>query len=658
MNEDKMPGISIIIPSYNGRALLAENLPHILRECGAYPGPTELIVVDDGGSDDTGELLKRDFPAVKPLRLPVNGGFSRAVNSGARAAAHPLIFLLNNDVRVTPGALAALSSGFSSPDVFAVQARMVSDPAATEADYVGRVASVWGILKYQYRRETLGAVPVAADLVSAGAAMFDRDKFLALGALDEAFSPFYFEDLDLSIRARKVNWRLLYHPGAVVLHLHAGSTVRSNYSEFRYKFIHRRNYFLFLFRYSAPLSLPLLAPYALFRTFSGGPAELAGFFGALWRAARLVFSPASGVKGNVLYLDAPLERPGGGQLSLLNILKSLGGRRPYVILSRESEIMGELRALGIPHLIARPRKLFFLAFCLEAWRGLSLTRPEIVHCNTGTCFFAFVFAVLARLRGIPFIWHNRVLETAGVKDRILAALADRVVVISDAVGEKFKRLAPSKVIKLENAVDVEEFRPAPPSAQFRNELGLPAGRPLVGVFSRLEKWKGHELFFAAVKKLSSAGFAPAVMVTGAGPERARLEELVRALGLQDSVRFLGHRTDIPALMSLCSAVVNPSIAPEPFGRTIIEAMACGKPVIATAMGGPLEIIEDGVDGLLSAPTEEGLAAALAKVLGDSGFAAGLGAAARKKAESRFDLKRQAAALEKIYSELERSAARS
>lgn len=354
------------------------------------------------------------------------------------------------------------------------------------------------------------------------------------------------------------------------------------------------------------------------------------------------------MRTRVLYIDTPLDPPGGGQFSLLNILRSLDSRsfEALVFLPDGGSFAVLLAESSVPAEIVPLKRLF------SAMREF---RPALVHCNASTGRYAFAAAAAARLLGIPFVWHNRVIATGGWKERLIAALSSRVIVTSEAVGGKFKRLARGKVIKLENAVDLETFKPGAAEHLYA-EFGLDRRTKVIGIFSRLEKWKGHELFLAAARIALSELPGCAVLVAGEGPERGRLEQLAHGLAMDGRVLFTGHRKDIPALMNMCAVIVNPSILPEPFGRTIIEGMACGKPVIATAMGGPLELIEDGVDGFLAAPDAGTIAGLLRRLLENPEYAAGIGAEARKKAGSRFDLRGQAARLLELYKDCENAQA--
>lgn len=648
-----MKGVSIIIPTYNGKKLLEENLPFVAEECARYEGETEILIVDDASRDGTAEFIAACFPGIQLLRNEKNSGFSRSANAGILKAKHPLIFLLNNDVKITPGVLAGLAGGFAENDVFAVQAKIVSNIGEESKDYPGYFSSKYGLFKYEYRPVTLLPGSMAEmDFASGGASMYSRAKFLALGLFDERFSPFYFEDIDISFRARWFGWRILYQPAAKVYHLHLGSTVKANYPAFKYNLIHKKNYFLFLLKNTVKVhTLPALFAYALYRTCKGGFTELAGFFCTVTEYLSFSRKQPAVRDSSVLYLDAPLFWPGGGQISLLNILRNLTEYTPFVVLDGQSGIEKDLRAIGIPYRVIKAGKTDIFGLIPAVIRILNLVKPKLVHCNAGTTFFSFVFALAAKMRGIPFVWHNRVLETAGLKEKLIARLASRVIVVSDEVGKKFKWLPQEKVIKLYNAVDLERFKPLANVEYLYKEFNLDKRAQVIGVFSRLDKWKGHGLFLAAAKKIVSKRPGCMLLMVGAGEERGKVEALAHELGLSGKILFTGHREDIAALMNLCAVIVNPSIMPEAFGRTIIEGMACGKPVVATAIGGPMEIIETGVDGFLVPLDAEALASAVLGILDDPATAGKIGVNARKKTELRFDIKAQMCGLHRIYEAL-------
>lgn len=148
----------------------------------------------------------------------------------------------------------------------------------------------------------------------------------------------------------------------------------------------------------------------------------------------------------------------------------------------------------------------------------------------------------------------------------------------------------------------------------RQSLGL-EDRFVIGQFSRLSPWKGQNILVEALKHCPENVTALLVgdALFGEQAYVDRLHEQINQAGLENRIQFLGFRSDIPALMSACDLVTHTSIAPEPFGRVIVEAMLCGKPAVATAAGGAIELVEHGKTGWLVPPND---ALALAEVIND------------------------------------------
>jgi glycosyltransferase involved in cell wall biosynthesis len=188
----------------------------------------------------------------------------------------------------------------------------------------------------------------------------------------------------------------------------------------------------------------------------------------------------------------------------------------------------------------------------------------------------------------------------------------------------------------------------------RRDLGL-EGVPVVGAFGRVTPWKGQHVLLEALPHLSDVH---ALLVGEALPEdqayAKNLRQQSKDLGVEDRVHFAGFRRDIPQLMRLSDLVVHTSVAPEPFGRVIVEGMLAGSTVVATRGGGVLEIVDDGINGVLVPP---GDAKALAEVLGgllvDPDKAQALARAGHATALQRFSLQ---AMLEGVAQQLREVAA--
>ena len=182
------------------------------------------------------------------------------------------------------------------------------------------------------------------------------------------------------------------------------------------------------------------------------------------------------------------------------------------------------------------------------------------------------------------------------------------------------------------------------------------GSPLVGIVGRLEAWKGQDVFLRAAARVSAEHPGAVFAVVGGGlPGKeteyaGRLQTLVEELGLAGRVQFPGHAQDVFPWFDALDVCVHATHG-EPFGLVLVEAMALGKPLVATALGGPVEIVEEGVSGLLVPPGDEkALAEAIGRLLSDEALAARLADGAGRRAYE-FTDERMAAAFAALLREL-------
>jgi len=232
--------VSLIIPSWNGKKLLEKNLPRVLK---ALPKDGELIVVDDGSKDDSLSYLKEIKKREGRLRLVVNNrnlGFVRSCNRGVKRARGDLVALINNDVIPRKGFLAPALRHFDDPTVFAVSFKEVGSKWGSWA----RVFWRGGFFNYLPGRKTNR--PHISGWANGGSAIFRKSMWLKLGGLDRLYEPFYWEDLDLSYRAWKRGWRVVWEPEAKVRHEHA-STI-SRFDPWYISIVRERNQLLFIWK--------------------------------------------------------------------------------------------------------------------------------------------------------------------------------------------------------------------------------------------------------------------------------------------------------------------------------------------------------------------------------------------------------------------------
>lgn len=218
---------TIVIPNWNGADLLRANLPSVMKAAAATPG-VEVMVVDNGSSDDSVAVLSKEFPEVRVVQLRRNQGFAAACNRGARIAEHDVVVFLNNDVRVEEDFLPLLLRNFGDPLLFAVASQILFTDPNKSREETGLTEVWWqeGQLHVGHRADPLIKTAFPCAYPGGGSSAFDRLKFIELGGFDSLFHPFYYEDTDLGYMAWKRGWKVLYEPASVVHHEHRGTIGR------------------------------------------------------------------------------------------------------------------------------------------------------------------------------------------------------------------------------------------------------------------------------------------------------------------------------------------------------------------------------------------------------------------------------------------------
>jgi glycosyltransferase involved in cell wall biosynthesis len=349
---------------------------------------------------------------------------------------------------------------------------------------------------------------------------------------------------------------------------------------------------------------------------------------------------------------------GGGELSLIDLLRGLDRHRwaPVLVVPEDGGVAASGRDLGLAvHVLPLPTLRLPGADVLRSVTALGrlarATNAALIHANGSR---AMIYGGLAgRSTRRPAIWHVRIAESDGVTDRALYALATGVIATSQAVARRFRPGA-RKIRLIPNGVDLARFTPRPPSPELRAALGVPPSAPVVLSIGRLTAEKGHRHLLEAAAWLERTKPGLHWVIVGDGELEHDLRARARHLGLAAQVHIAGWRDDIPDVLALCDVFVLPSDS-EGFGRVLIEAMAMGKVVVATAVGGVPEVVRADQTGILVAPAAPGqLAAAVRSLLDDPARAARLGAQGRVRAESTFGLAAHVDAVERVYAELLRA----
>lgn len=381
----------------------------------------------------------------------------------------------------------------------------------------------------------------------------------------------------------------------------------------------------------------------------------------------------------VLYVNQTAQLS-GAERSLLALVEGIRGIVDPVAACPEGELARNLRALGLRtntilgtdasfrlHLRHTSRALSQMGrSSLSLRRVVDRISPDVVHANTTR---AALISLTSRERaGPPVVAHIRDWVPPGRASRLVLGLLGRrahaVVANSRYIARQFEGLslrAPVRVIH--NPVDLALFDPASVNhREARRELDLDESTVALAVVAQLTPWKGQDDAIRVLARLAGSGRDVVLLLVGSAKFTAPgtrfdnlayerdLRRLTSELGVEARMRFLGERSDVPRLLAATDVVLLPSWR-EAFGRIAIEAMAMRRPVVATEVGGPSEVVRPGVDGLVLPPREPELwARELEPLIDDAGLRRRMGEHGRRRAVRLFSVEAHTAAMLALYEE--------
>ena len=373
----------------------------------------------------------------------------------------------------------------------------------------------------------------------------------------------------------------------------------------------------------------------------------------------------------------------GSDMILLNLVRHLDRDtfRPLVVMPEDIPYEGllsqALTEAGVENTTAdmavlrrryvSPRGL--LAFGRRLVQGTRALRTlmqqqgtVLVHTQTGAVWSG---GLASRWMGVPHVFYiMEIVQRPALTRRLMAwfihHFSSRVVVISQAVGDHLIEDQPGirqKLVVIPPGIDPERFHPRNEGGALRQEWGIPQDAVLFGVVGRIHWWKGQDVFLRAAAQVATRiPHARFILVGDVVPgeewRRDALKEEIARMGIGDRVVWAGYRRDVPRVMAALDVLVLPSTEPEPFGRVIVEAMATGRPVIATAHGGPLETVVHEETGLHVPPGDvDALARAMVRLATQAELRQRMGAAARRRVLAEYTLERHVQRFQSLYEEM-------
>ncbi len=406
----------------------------------------------------------------------------------------------------------------------------------------------------------------------------------------------------------------------------------------------------------------------------------------------------------VLFINHSI-RDGGPGRSLFYLLKFLDRTKitPYVLIPKDDVFSDWLRSAGIyenvitdpgfPENLKRPRlglsgkgeqndlfskcynklvHVLSLSLNLLDLLSLIITSPflirrngiEVIYCN-GTQA-KVVGALMGLINRRPVVWHVRNIQQTKLLGSVINTLARlpvvrRIICVSAAAADQFPR-GREKLIVIHNGIDVGDYDPASTSGELRSFYGLKDGTIVVGSTGRIVPRKGYELFIEAagiaLGGLGEGRNAVKFAVVGDTPyffredHLGKLKKMVIDAGLGDSFIFTGFKKDVRPFLKDFDIFVIPSSYPDPFPRSVIEAMSFSLPVIGFRAGGIVESVDDGVTGILSGPGDtRAMADALLRLIADKGLRESMGRAGRERVKEKFSARAVALKIEGVILEV-------
>ena len=323
-----------------------------------------------------------------------------------------------------------------------------------------------------------------------------------------------------------------------------------------------------------------------------------------------------------------------------------------------------VEVVSVPSLIRRISPVQDLKALFSLWKLLIRERPDIVHTHTSKG--GILGRLAAKLAGVPVIIHTPhghvfyghfgplVSKCFLFTERVMAFLTDRMVALTETEKNDYMVLSvfkPEKIDTIHSGVDVDQYMNVQINiAEKKRGLGLNSKGLVVGTVGWLLPIKGPMHLLKAMRYVWENCPEACLIFVGKGDLEKGLQEEAHRMGVSDQVVFLGWRNDIPEMMQVLDVFVLPSLN-EGMGRVLVEAMAAGKPVVASRVGGILDLIKEGQNGFLAEPGDEkGLGFAIKKLLDDKKMRDEMGKKGRETAHD-FSVEKMVEKIDDLYESL-------
>jgi len=646
--------LSIIIPTYNRKNTLKATLMSLGSQISK---DFEVIIADDGSTDGTKEMVE-DLKVPYPIKhvWQKNAGRSAARNMGLETAQGEIILFIDDHIIVDKNMVLEHIKYHEKYDVGVIRGRVEfiekAGDAPKETKYVD---------ENKYTPPRWEQQPFRVFITNN--ISVKKDALLSVFGFDEDFKEYGLQDAEMGYRLKEAGYKFKINPNAVGYIFGVGWTYEERLKRRRQVgrssvlFYKKHPSFIVKINLSVHwLTLAMLKIISLFEKH-------------LPKKMLMFYNLASGIKeGLEKYKDPSFKKMhsrfkanrtsvlfvshlsdfSGAPISLSLLVKYLDKEKyhPVVALPSGGAIVQRLDQAHIAHQLYKDSLIHKMFPSLKIYKILKERQIDVLYINTSVSIWA---AKAARRLKIPVISHIRE-DLRGLNNTVIRAKitrwSDKIILISNWM----KSFIPSnKVIVVHNGIELDE--PIKTDKQkIIKEFNVVRG-PLISFIGTLEERKGIKYLIQAFPKLkTSFPFIKLLIVGNTLPGQSSYLKKLKGLTKDPNMRFIGSRNDVFDIMVASDLIIIPSIS-EAFGRVILEAMACGKPVIATNVGGIPEIVENGGTGILIKPASlDTIAKETTLLLKNKNEMRELGLAGRKRAEQYFNIKDKVKEIEEIIDE--------
>lgn len=646
--------LSVIIPTYNRKKTLKTTL---LSLNGQTFKDFEVIVADDGSTDGT-EQAVRSLDLTYPIKhvWQNNSGRSAARNMGLEKAAGDVILFIDDHIIADRRLLEEHVKCHYEHGAEVVRGRVEfienAGDAPKETEYVdiGRYKAP-GYEQQPFRVFITNNISVK------------KRALMSVLGFDEDFKEYGLQDAEMGYRLKEAGCSFKINPNAVGYIFGVGWSFEERCARRRQV---GRSSVLFYKKHPCMLTKINLSTHIMtlllqkilslfekrlskrtlmFYNFSSGVKE--GFNKYSDKYFSKMHSRFKGNRKSILFVSH-ISDLSGAPISLSLLAKNLSRDKyhPIIALPGKGPIASRLIPYGLYHQVYKDTFIHKLFPSLKIIRILKERQIDLVYLNTSATIWA---AKAAKRMKVPVISHIRE-DLRGLNNLLIRSkiglCSDRIVLISEWM-KSFIRS--NKAVVVHNTVDIADFQHLRPD-KIRSEFDI-KGRSIVFVGS-LEERKGIKYLIQAFPLIKASAPDVKLLVIGNPlPGRGHYIDTLKELAKYDeNIIFAGSRPDVYDIIAACDVLVVPSLS-EAFGRTVIEAMACRKPVVASNVGGIPEIVDDGKTGILVPPkSSEAIADAVIKLLTDKALADSMASEGRKKVERYFNAGSQTDKIEGIIDE--------